>query len=140
MSRIIPKYYSKYDVTINNTTITLIDYFEICCGYTLGNVGKYLVRYKEKNGKEDLEKALTYLDSFNPRYFFTAPFREPRLEQVQGIKLMQTKLNEESNLLFLFHEFLHSLDRLKEDSVLIEAKNNLKLAIEHTIKQEYMDS
>ena len=30
-------------------------------GFCLGNVIKYVSRYKHKNGKEDLKKALTYL-------------------------------------------------------------------------------
>lgn len=30
-------------------------------GYLLGNVQKYLSRYRHKNGSEDLEKAQTYL-------------------------------------------------------------------------------
>ena len=35
---------------------------EAFCGYLRGNVIKYVARYKEKNGLEDLEKALHYLD------------------------------------------------------------------------------
>lgn len=31
-------------------------------GYTLGNVLKYILRYKQKNGVEDLRKARFYLD------------------------------------------------------------------------------
>ena len=30
-------------------------------GYCIGNVIKYVSRYKHKNGKEDLDKALVYL-------------------------------------------------------------------------------
>ena len=51
----------------NNGDIEVIDYikdkldiegYEAFC---IGNVIKYVSRYKHKNGKEDLEKALTYL-------------------------------------------------------------------------------
>lgn len=31
-------------------------------GFYLGNIMKYLTRYREKNGVEDLEKALVYLN------------------------------------------------------------------------------
>lgn len=31
------------------------------CGYLNGNVLKYMLRYKDKNGLEDLKKAQTYL-------------------------------------------------------------------------------
>lgn len=31
-------------------------------GFYLGNIMKYLTRYREKNGVEDLEKASVYLD------------------------------------------------------------------------------
>jgi hypothetical protein len=31
-------------------------------GYFLGNILKYVMRYKHKNGVEDLKKASTYLD------------------------------------------------------------------------------
>lgn len=30
-------------------------------GYLIGNIIKYITRYKKKNGLEDLEKALDYL-------------------------------------------------------------------------------
>lgn len=51
-----------------NSNIETIDYikdkltqqqFE---GYCIGNVTKYLSRYRLKNGKEDLEKAKVYLE------------------------------------------------------------------------------
>lgn len=31
-------------------------------GYLVGNILKYVMRYKDKNGVEDLEKASTYLN------------------------------------------------------------------------------
>jgi len=48
--------------------IEVIDYIndkltkEEYAGYCLGNIIKYVSRYKHKNGVEDLEKARVYLD------------------------------------------------------------------------------
>jgi hypothetical protein len=45
--------------------IETIDFIEAKgLGYHLGNVVKYLVRWKDKNGIEDLKKARWYLDRF----------------------------------------------------------------------------
>lgn len=40
----------------------LVAYLDM--NFFLGNVLKYVCRYKKKNGKEDLEKALSYLERF----------------------------------------------------------------------------
>lgn len=40
--------------------IDVIDNFE--CNYEQGNIIKYVLRYKYKNGVEDLEKAKWYLE------------------------------------------------------------------------------
>ena len=51
----------------NNGDIEVIDYIKDKLGiegyeaFCIGNVIKYVSRYKHKNGKEDLEKALTYI-------------------------------------------------------------------------------
>ena len=48
--------------------IEVIDYIkdtlthEQYIGYCVGNVIKYISRYRKKNGKEDLRKAQVYLD------------------------------------------------------------------------------
>lgn len=56
-----PEYYHKYHIEWNGKDIqpfsVLNDY-----SFGIGNVIKYLIRYKEKGGKEDLEKAITYID------------------------------------------------------------------------------
>lgn len=56
-----PEYYHKYSVEWNGNTIQP---FNVLNDYTFGagNIIKYLIRYKEKGGKEDLEKAITYID------------------------------------------------------------------------------
>ena len=52
---------------------TEIDVIEFCDVYNLdfteGNIIKYIVRYKLKNGIEDLEKAKEYLDRLIQREF-----------------------------------------------------------------------
>lgn len=56
-----PEYYHKYHIEWNGKEIQP---FSVLNDYTfgIGNVIKYLIRYKEKGGKEDLEKAITYID------------------------------------------------------------------------------
>ena len=56
-----PEYYHKYHIELNGGDIQP---FSILNDYTFGagNIIKYLIRYKEKGGKEDLEKAITYID------------------------------------------------------------------------------
>ena len=52
----------------NNGDIEVIDYIEDKLGkegyeaFCIGNVIKYISRYKHKNGVEDLKKARTYLE------------------------------------------------------------------------------
>lgn len=58
-----PKHYSQYATQP----------ISICqdVDFILGNIIKYLSRYKSKNGKEDLLKALTYCDFYiNKNYVF----------------------------------------------------------------------
>lgn len=56
-----PEYYHKYSIEWDGKDIQP---FNVLNDYTFGtgNVIKYLIRYKEKGGKEDLEKAITYID------------------------------------------------------------------------------
>lgn len=56
-----PEYYNKHKVVLDNgREVTPYDVFANQC-FALGNIGKYLLRYKDKNGIEDLKKALWYL-------------------------------------------------------------------------------
>lgn len=60
-NNIRPEYYA-------NGNLECIDVIETMCGksgvldFEIGNVLKYIWRYKDKNGVEDLKKARTYLD------------------------------------------------------------------------------
>ena len=54
----------------NNTEIDVIDFCNIySLDFTEGNIIKYIVRYKLKNGVQDLEKARDYLDRLIEREY-----------------------------------------------------------------------
>ena len=73
LTQIKPNYYTKYHYrTKSNELLTPIDICEFY-GFTLGNVFKYILRYKDKNGAEDLVKALTYLNQVNKYKKVKAP-------------------------------------------------------------------
>lgn len=56
-----PDYYTKHNLTLDgDREISPYDIFANQ-SFALGNVGKYLLRYKNKNGLEDLQKAVWYL-------------------------------------------------------------------------------
>lgn len=55
MSKLDPKYY-----TVGIETFDYIQSHKM--GFAQGNVIKYVTRYKKKNGVEDLQKALWYLN------------------------------------------------------------------------------
>lgn len=101
MSNITPEYYTKFDFTHEGRTYTLKDYFEYRCGFILGNVGKYLVRYKDKNGIEDLSKALEYLKDLDKNNFWEIKSQEPaRLYNI--FNTMERSLVEHNYLLIDF--------------------------------------
>ena len=62
MTRIRPSYY-------NETTITPFDYIKANdLDFFEGNVIKYITRHRQKNGKEDLIKAITYIEELIKEY------------------------------------------------------------------------
>lgn len=66
MNKISPKYYLKH---IGNLYVSCLEIIEMLTkeikdpfeAFCIGNVIKYIWRYKNKNGVEDLRKARTYL-------------------------------------------------------------------------------
>ena len=73
LTQIKPNYYTKYHYrTKSNELLTPVDICEFY-GFTLDNVFKYILRYKDKNGTEDLIKALTYLSQVNKYKKVKAP-------------------------------------------------------------------
>lgn len=60
-----PDYYTKHNLTLDgDREISPYDIFANQ-SFALGNIGKYLLRYKDKNGLEDLQKAIWYLKELN---------------------------------------------------------------------------
>jgi len=55
MDKINPDYYLKFKITPYDYIVAND------LSWEQGNVVKYVSRYKDKNGKEDLEKAIKYL-------------------------------------------------------------------------------
>lgn len=56
-----PKHYKRYKLeTIDNIQNSMTQYEFI--GYLKGNIKKYLDRYQDKNGVQDLKKARWYLN------------------------------------------------------------------------------
>lgn len=54
----------------NSGSIEVIDYIDSVCGeqkeaFYVGNIIKYISRYKNKNGSEDIEKAIWYANRLN---------------------------------------------------------------------------
>ena len=55
---------SHYNGKLCLNTMTKVLGKEVTEGFCLGNVFKYLWRHDEKNGQEDVEKAVWYFDEF----------------------------------------------------------------------------
>lgn len=96
MSLIHPEYYTKHDIVHKNLVITPINLFD-SYGFILGNVGKYLLRFADKNQIEDLNKALTYLKSDN--IFQTNTSTAFDADTQQGLNILKLKLKEKNYLL-----------------------------------------
>ncbi len=61
MDKTKPTYYGKEFDVIDFCQMNNLDFMQ-------GNIIKYVTRYKEKNGKEDLLKAKEYIDRINKDY------------------------------------------------------------------------
>lgn len=62
MSKTNPDYYSCENGMDVIDMIGMLFGKETQIGFCIGNIIKYVKRYKDKNGLEDLEKARVYLD------------------------------------------------------------------------------
>ena len=100
-NNIVPKYYHR----------GAVDTIQFCLEYDLpfciGNIIKYIVRYKDKNGLEDLKKAREYLErtmNYTLKYnceiweYIVCFCRENNLDYVQGkiIEFLMEKRIEEA--------------------------------------------
>ena len=70
INKITPDYYNKYSRTVGNITINPL-FFLYSQSFCVSNIFKYLLRYRDKGGIEDLKKALTYLDYYE--YYTSHP-------------------------------------------------------------------
>lgn len=137
MSKINPDYYTKHTrtITINGeqhevAPIDLIDRMP----YPLGAMLKYLIRYKDKNGKEDLEKAMWYLmHCIKQDVFFNAstPYRKTLFKLFRKeCPILVPLLNEEfidQDILKKFKPILAKLIKeYKEPEKKEEATSNIK--------------
>ena len=62
MSKINPEYYRRHKFETIDVILDVTKHLPGDEGYLVGNVIKYISRYDEKNGVEDLEKARWYLN------------------------------------------------------------------------------
>lgn len=62
MNKINPRYYKRGKFETIDVILDVTKHLEGDEGYLVGNVIKYVSRYDEKNGIEDLEKARWYLN------------------------------------------------------------------------------
>ena len=94
-----PEYYTKHNLTLEDgREISPYDVFANQ-NFALGNIGKYLLRYKDKNGIEDLQKAIWYLLELN-----NLSKVNPLMEAY--ITLLRTDLDDS------YYEAAHKLERL----------------------------
>ena len=125
-----PDYYNKYMVTSGSLNVYPLDYFDQY-HFMLGNVLKYLLRYQDKDGKADLEKALTYLEQSENKEMLESDYNlgfEYLLakNQLGGILLSSTNLPS---------RFINLQD-LYENSSYEERKEKFYEPLKTLIKQE----
>ena len=73
MDKISPDYYQKGNIEVTDFII------DQSMSFLEGNVVKYLARYKEKSGIEDLRKARWYIDKLIDARMKTKPLKEGKI-------------------------------------------------------------
>ena len=73
MNKISPDYYQKGNIEVTDFII------DQSMSFLEGNVVKYLARYKEKSGIEDLRKARWYIDKLIDERMKTKPLKEGKI-------------------------------------------------------------
>ena len=73
MDIISPDYYQKGNIEVTDFII------DQSMSFLEGNVVKYLARYKEKSGIEDLRKARWYIDKLIDERMKTKPLKEGKI-------------------------------------------------------------
>ncbi len=73
MNKISPDYYQKGNIEVTDFII------DQSMSFLEGNIVKYLCRYKEKSGIEDLRKARWYIDKLIDERMKTKPLKEGKI-------------------------------------------------------------
>jgi len=73
MDKISPDYYQKGNIEVTDFII------DQSMSFLEGNVVKYITRYKEKSGIEDLRKARWYIDKLIDERMKTKPLKEGKI-------------------------------------------------------------
>lgn len=124
-----PEYYNKHKVVLDDDReITPYDVFANQ-SFALGNIGKYLLRYKDKNGIEDLKKALWYLHEHTVQQ----EYLEEEEDQFSDYEY-ELELNTLSKASPLMEAYITLLRTHLDDSY-YEAAQNLKKLIYKEINE-----
>ena len=73
MNKISPDYYQRGNIEVTDFII------DQSMSFLEGNVVKYLCRYKEKSGIQDLRKARWYIDKLIDERMKTKPLKEGKI-------------------------------------------------------------
>ena len=73
MDKISPDYYQKGNIEVTDFIV------DQSMSFLEGNIVKYLCRYKEKSGIEDLRKARWYIDKLIDERMKTKPLKEGKI-------------------------------------------------------------
>lgn len=125
-----PEYYNKHKVVLDDgREITPYDVFANQ-SFALGNIGKYLLRYKDKNGLEDLQKAAWYLKEYTTWQERMDAEGEDRFSDYE----YELELNNLSKVNPLMEAYI-TLLRTDLDDSYYEAAQNLKELIYKEINE-----
>lgn len=111
-----PDYYNKHSVTVGNVTVYPIDLIG-SADFDLGNVFKYLLRWKDKGQTEDLKKALTYLEHYKNKQLLS---KEDEILRLAAKEVLFNDLKDNNPLL---KKFIDNLPKVKGCTYLGEFRN-----------------
>lgn len=86
-----PEYYGNKSDVIDY----LYEHYDDASVFMIGNIIKYVTRYKEKNGREDLEKAHTYLQRLIDQEY---PDTDSKKEEKTWVNPETNEIETESEL------------------------------------------
>lgn len=125
-----PEYYTKHNLTLDDgREISPYDIFANQ-NFALGNIGKYLLRYKDKNGLEDLQKAVWYLKQYTAWQELMDAEGEDKFSDYE----YELELNNLSKVNPLMEAYI-TLLRTDSDDSYYEAAEKLEKLIREEIKE-----